>query len=91
MLDRIGHVNAPATDGRLRERAVQEKARVPDKRAALTVFFVTGLLANEHDFRRWRALSEHRPGRIFPQRGRATGRGLASQAVESSVAMGIDA
>lgn len=66
MLDRIGHVNAPAIDARLRERPVQQQAGGSDKRTALEVFLVSGLLADKHDLGVGRAFSEHCLDSVFP-------------------------
>ena len=89
MLDRIGHINAPAVNARFRERPVEQEASWPDKWTAFAVFPIPGLLTNEHDLRVGRTFSEHRLGRIFPQWAGLTGGCFATQAAESIVRLAV--
>ena len=82
MLNGVRHVYALAVDARLTERFVQEKPGRADERAALTVFLIPRLLADQHNLCVLRTLPEYGLGRVFPQRTRLTGRGLATQALD---------
>ena len=66
MLDRIGHVNAPAIDAGLLERLVQKKPGGSHERAAGEILAISRLLADQHDLRVGRSLAKHRLGRIPP-------------------------
>src|SRR5579859_7530408 len=82
VLDRVGHVHARAFDAGFGEPLVQETARRADKRFALDVLAVTGLLADEHQRGLAGALPEDRLRRVLPEAAPATPFGRAAQAVE---------
>jgi len=60
MLDRIGHVNAPAIDAGLLERLVQKKPGGSHERAAGEILAISRLLADQHEGGAARAFAGHR-------------------------------
>ena len=66
VLDRVGDVHLLAADPCLLEAPVQDASRWSDKRVAVLVLAVAGLLADQDNVRMPRALSHHRLGRAFP-------------------------
>ena len=81
VLDSVRHVELPAVDARVGQRAVQDSAGRADERPALEVLTVARLLADQHDRRARAAFAEHRLRGVLPQRAGAAVRRVPSQAV----------
>jgi hypothetical protein len=65
MLDRIGHIHVRARNIRVVESLVQYSPGWSDKRLALAIFHVTGLLANKYHGCLFRPLAEDGLCRAF--------------------------
>lgn len=59
VLDSIGHVHRVTVDTCVRQRSVEQQAGGPDKRSALLILLVAGLLADQRNRRANRAFAEH--------------------------------
>jgi hypothetical protein len=78
VLHDIRQVNGVAIDARLLEGAAEQLARGTDERMTGNILGITGLLADEHDFRFLRALAKHRLSAAEVQvAGLAPGRNVA--------------
>ena len=82
VLDRVGQVERIARPAELRESTVEKLAGGPDERAAMQVFVITGLLANQHQAGAQRPFAGHRLGRAGADRARSTTLGRVAQCRE---------
>jgi hypothetical protein len=67
MLDGVGDVGLAAVDAGFFQGSVEELSGRPDEGAALLVFLVAGLLAEEEDFRMGGTFAEDGLGGVFPK------------------------
>ena len=83
VLHRVGHVDVVAGDVGVVERAVEDPAGRSYERVSLAVLVVAGLLADHHDTRAARALTEDGLGPEFVQFARGAARGRATKGLEA--------
>ena len=67
MLDHIGDVDLGAVDASFLESLIEDSPCWADKRMALSIFLIAGLLAHKHDRGRRFSFSEDSLGGIFPE------------------------
>lgn len=67
VLDYVGGVMPLAADAGFFQGSIQQFPGGSDKRTALQIFLIAGLLAHKHDFRMFRALTEYGLGARLPK------------------------
>ena len=88
MFHRIGDVDFLAIDAGFFKRAIEYLAGGSDERFAGDIFFVAGLLADQHDLGMLRAFAEHGLRRIFPKMTGAAAAGFFAQDFEAAAGRG---